>query len=223
MCRSPSQRRPVGSKRHNPGDELWMNRPAWGYTPPTTHGLCALCTHLLTQRPIVVWTTVDTVWTAGRRAETAVRPATVHSATTSTVTGNSTSACSLAGTTCVPSDLMGSASTSLRRSIWTFVCASIGRGDVGRGDRAEQPALAARPGGDRDHLGHERGGQRLGGRAVLRVAQVAGPTHAGRLVGGTGRWPSWRGPWARGSCGRTRRPRRGCRRACRARGRRSGG
>src|SRR5690606_16751036 len=72
-----------------------------------------LCTHFLTQRRIGG----DGLWTQPVPHH--------HSATTSTVTGNSTSACSLAGTTWVPSDLIGSASTSLRRSIWTLVCASI--------------------------------------------------------------------------------------------------
>src|SRR5262245_46930061 len=54
-------------------------------------------------------------------------------------------------------------------------------GDVGRGDRAEEPALGAGPGRDREHAGDERGSYLFGGGPVLGGVQVGGPA-PGRLL-----------------------------------------
>ena len=94
--------------------------------------------------------------------------------------------------------------------------------DVGGGDRAEQLPLGAGLGGDRDHLGHERGGDGLRRLPVAGVAQVAGR----RIFAAWSTAPAWPrrpGPWAAGSCGRSRRRHRRCRRACRGRRGRSAG
>src|SRR5699024_1092108 len=60
-------------------------------------------------------------------------------------------------------------------------------GDLGGGDRAEEPILAGRAGRDRDRVVHQGLGDLLGGLAGGGVALLTGPPHALGLVFGAGR------------------------------------
>ena len=143
--------------------------------------------------------------------------------TISTVIGNETSRCSVAVSVCWPSVLIGSSSSWRAIELDARLLADRGD-DVGDGDRAEQLALAAGLGGDRDDLRHERGGDRLWRprgrwrRAWSRERRILAAWSTAPVGGLDGQALR-----AGGSCGRGRRRPRRCRRACRARRGRCGG